>query len=77
MDMKEAMKGFTACSVQYGNRKNNELAHELAALNRSMGDKVLITILVLKTFLYFGTEGVVFIYSVLKTKQKGGASTRR
>ena len=39
MDMKEAMKGFAACSVQYGSRQNNKLAHGLAALNGSMVTK--------------------------------------
>ena len=42
MDMKDAMKGFAACNVQYGIRKINKLAHGLATLNRSMGDKLMI-----------------------------------
>jgi hypothetical protein len=40
MDIKQAMKGFTACRVQYVKRGCNALAHGLAALTRSSGEQM-------------------------------------
>jgi hypothetical protein len=42
MDIKNAMTAFSACSVRCVKRQNNSLAHSLAALTRSTGDKVMI-----------------------------------